>query len=159
MSGWRTAAEPLYQRQDEKPDAPNRHTYRAPRRRRPTELSVERLRLRVRDEWRFPITNQATRIGFKKTGLTGGGPKPSADRQEGPDGPTKLSKTKVFAFTRRASSASGRPRPRRAGERSERPARPLYGVRAPDTRPEPGSSARALAIDIDDAAGRVKRSA
>jgi hypothetical protein len=66
------------------------------------------MRLRMRDEWRFPITNQATRIGFKKTGLTGGGPKPSAARQEGPDGPTKLSNTKVFAFTRRASSAFGR---------------------------------------------------
>ena len=64
----------------------------------------------MRDEWRFPITNQATRIGFKKTGLTGGGPEPSADRQEGPDGPTKLSNTKVFATVARASSALGRAR-------------------------------------------------
>jgi hypothetical protein len=34
-------------------------------------------------------------------------------------------------------------RGRRAGERSERPARPHSDARAPDTRPEPGSSARA----------------
>jgi hypothetical protein len=37
VTGWRTAAERLYQRQDEEPDAPHRHTYRrAQRRQRPT---------------------------------------------------------------------------------------------------------------------------
>ena len=44
---------------------------------RPNDRSSE-CGCRVRDEWRFPITAEATRIGFKNTGLTGGGPKPSA---------------------------------------------------------------------------------
>jgi len=62
------------------------------------------------DQWRLPIARESTRTGFKKTGLTGGGPKPSATRQEGPDGPTKHSKHKVFATVARAPSAIGRAR-------------------------------------------------
>jgi len=60
------------------------------------------------DQWRFAIARESTRAGFNKTGLTGGGPKPSATRQEGPDGPTKLSKHKVFATSASALSATGR---------------------------------------------------
>ncbi len=50
--------------------------------------------------------------GLSKTGITGGGPNPPPNRQEGPDGPTKLSKHKVFASIARAPSAIGRARVR-----------------------------------------------
>jgi hypothetical protein len=102
----------LYRRKEET-DAPHRLTYRAQRRHLlPTGLSAGRMAFCVRDgQWRFPIgaesTQESTRTGFNKTGITGGGPEPSAKRQEGPDGPTKLSKHKVFANIARARSAIG----------------------------------------------------
>jgi len=64
------------------------------------------------DQWRFPIARESTRTGFNKTGITGGGPNPPPNRQEGPDGPTKLSKHKVFASIARVPSAIGRARVR-----------------------------------------------
>src|SRR6185312_11421400 len=58
----------------------------------------------VRAERGFEFAQRTARTGLETTGLTGGGPPPSATRQEGPDGPVKTPKSQ----TRDESTARAR---------------------------------------------------